>query len=173
MHPNPMWTDRPTRIASGVGHSQASLPDREIELVRESYARVEDRVVVMAIAFCERLFDVHPNLQHLFPRDDAAKRALAVSVLGFVVTNLGSTNRLRELLERMGTRGLLDGVTALEVDGIGRSFLATLCEFEGPRWTLDTAHAWAVAYAWTSAAIRRGARGRPSMRHESCGGIRE
>lgn len=151
---------RPTRISSGVVRRQSDLPPRDIELVHESYARIEDRSSAVAIAFCERLFDVHPELCQLFPRGDAPARALAVSLLGFVVTNLRSTDRLCELLERMGARGLLVEVSSSGVDDMGRSFLATLREFEGTSWTADTAHAWALTYAWAAAAVRRGARRR-------------
>ncbi len=159
-NPLPTQSDRPTRIASGVAQRQTGLSDREIELVGESYARFEERLVAMAISFCERLFVGHPDFRDLFPRGDAPKRALALSFFGFVVTNLRSADRLSELLEHMGARGLLDDVTALELDAVGRIFLATLREFEGPRWTVETAQAWALTYMWTSAAIRRGALGR-------------
>jgi len=159
----------PTRTSSSIERCQAGLSEAEIELVDESYSRLERRLPAMTIAFCESAFEVHPDLRTLFPRGDASQRVLAASFLGFVVTNLRSEGRLCELLERMGSRGLLDAVTALEAEHIGRSFLATLSEFEGSRWTMDTAHAWARAYAWTLATIRRGALGRPLARSESCG----
>jgi nitric oxide dioxygenase len=173
MHPNQLQTRTSTmRSSSSVEHRQAGLFESEIELVDESYFRVESRLPAMTIAFCERAFEVHPELRTLFPRGDASQRVLAASFLGFVVTNLRSEDRLCELLERMGSRGLLDGVTAFEVEDIGRSFLATLSEFEGSKWTMDTAHAWARVYMWTLAAIRRGARGRPLTQRESCGADR-
>jgi len=145
-------------MRTDVVRHQSGLPPREIALVEASYARLQHRLVPLSIAFCERLLATRPNLYRLFPIEDVEKRELAASFLGFVVTNLRSADRLGELLEHMGGRGLLNGLSAGGVDDIGRSLLATLSDVEGEQWTDDTSRAWAVTCAWTAAALRRGAR---------------
>lgn len=133
------------------------LPLRNIERVEASYARIAGRSRAMALAFYDELFQTMPTLRTLFPRDDLEQRQLALSFVGFVITNLRSVNRLVPLLERMGERGLLRDLSLEELDSIGKILLMVLREYEGPQWTVDTGHAWALAVAWTIAALRRGA----------------
>ena len=137
-------------------HLHVGLPVRTIALVEASYARIQYRLDELSLAFCERLTPAHPHLALVFPAEDVEKRQIATSFLGFVVTNLRSADRLGELLERMGRRGLLNGLSAGGVDDIGRSLLAALADLEGDQWQSDTARAWSLVCAWTSALLRRG-----------------
>jgi len=159
MQPNPLWTDtvNQKRTESGVRH--VALPFDAVLRVDASYARIEGRLPALTHAFWTRLLASQPSLSVQFPASDPDKRAVAASFFGFVVTNLRSTDTLRELLERMGRRGLLNKVQIADVDAIGKSLLATLREFEGASWTVDTAHAWALAVTWITTTIRHGANG--------------
>jgi hypothetical protein len=148
-------------LKSDTVRLHAAFPPVELELLEASHARIQNRLVPFSIAFCERLAIEHSTLRRLFPIGDAGKREAAVSFLRFVVANLRSTDLLGRVLEQMGARGLIDGLSATCIDDLGRTFLGTLSEFEDrDDWTIDTEHAWALAWVWASAAIRRGMRQR-------------
>jgi hemoglobin-like flavoprotein len=102
------------------------LPLHTIELLEASYARIEGRSRAMALAFYDELFLTAPTLRALFPRDDQEQRRLAVSFIGFVITNLRAVGRLVPLLERMGERGLLRDLTLEELDSIGKTLMLIL-----------------------------------------------
>ena len=133
------------------------LPLRTIELIEESYGRIEPRGRAIAIAFYDELFRAYPSLRPVFPRDDAEQRKVALSFIGFIVANLRSPSYLAPLVERMGMRGMLQDLTREEIEAIGRTFLLVLRMYESKLWTLETSHAWALAFAWTVAALHRGA----------------
>ncbi len=163
MQPNPLWTDKVNqhRTESGVRH--VALPSDDVLRVDESYARIEGRLPALTHVFWTRLLASQPSLAARFPPADRDKRDVAATFFRFVVTNLRSTDTLRVLLERMGRRGLLNGVQIVEVDAIGRCLLATLREFEGSSWTVDTAHAWALTITWITTTIRHGASGNSAL----------
>jgi hemoglobin-like flavoprotein len=138
-----------------------NLPHIEIALIDESYARLEPHLAALTTAFWTCTTSTEPTL-HEALRGDPKQREVALSLFDFVATNLGSPEVLRELLERMGKRGLLEHVTSEHLDAIGRSLLRTLRDFEGARWTVDTAHAWALAFTWAVHVVRRGDQDRRS-----------
>lgn len=119
--------------------------------------RIEPRSRAIAIAFYDELFRAQPTLRPVFPRGDADQRKVALSFIGFIVANLRSPTYLAQLVERMGMRGMLQDLTREEIEAIGRTFLLVLRAYEGKQWTLETSHAWALAFAWVVAALHRGA----------------
>ncbi len=135
----------------------ARIPLRAVELVDESYARLTPLLEGVASAFWERVDAATPSLERIFPVSDTDKRDVALSVFRFIIQNLRSTETLSRLLEKMGGRGLLRGVSSAEVDVVGKALLTSLRDYDRA-WDLETAHGWAVAYTWTLAAVRRGAR---------------
>ncbi len=146
----------PAPATSEVRLRTHPLPEDAVSLVLASYARLEDRLRAGAIAFYEYVFDAAPALRSRFPRDDADQRQIALSFVGFVMANLCSPQHLFPLLEHMAQRGFARGTSAESFDAIGRALLAALRELEGPNWTVDTAHGWAVTYVWVTTAIRQG-----------------
>lgn len=131
-------------------------------LVSESFARVHPRASAFTVAFFSRLHAEVPRFRVVFPSKDAAKRALAKEVFDLVVASLHSGDELRQLLERMGRRGLLDGSSEREITAIGSCLLATLADFD-VQWSDEIAYAWASIYRWAADAVRRGAVARRSI----------
>lgn len=138
------------------------LPLEMVHAIEESYERLDARPSV-ATMFYDELFRIRPSLRSCFPRMDLAQRDVTRSFIGFVIANLRSPVQLRKLLERMGERGMLVGISRDDVNAIGRALLLTLRDLEGERWTRDLAHAWAMGFTWVVSAIRRGALSRASL----------
>jgi hemoglobin-like flavoprotein len=134
-----------------------AVPVADVALVAGSYRRVEDRGSAASVAFFTRVHEASPRLRRIFPHDDLDKRALAREMFDLVALHLDAQSELQSLLERMGRRGLLDGVSVHEVGAISAALLTTLREFD-TAWSDDVERAWATVFAWVLAALRRGAR---------------
>jgi hemoglobin-like flavoprotein len=135
--------------------SSEALDDRHVSRVLASYARLESRGSAATLAFFMRMQRGSARVQRAFKHDDVDQRTLAKEVFDVVVGHLESPRELRSLLERLGRRGLVDTVSASDIDAIGAALVATLAEFDDA-WSSDVELAWNAAWTWAVAAVRRG-----------------
>jgi hemoglobin-like flavoprotein len=140
---------------------QGGLADKDVALVDASYRRLGTRGPAVSVAFFVRLHEAVPRLRRVFAHDEWEKRAVAKDLFDLVVGHLHAQSDLSALLERLGKRRLLDGVSAREVTAIGSCMLATLSEFDDA-WSPEVERAWATIFVWASVAVRRGDRMRRS-----------
>lgn len=131
------------------------LDDRDVARVIASYRRIEDRAPAAALAFFVRVQRGSTRVRRAFRSDDVDQRTLAKEVFDVVVGNLGSSRELRALLERMGRRGLVDNVSAGDIDALGAALVATLREFDDA-WSAEVEQAWNAVFVWAVGAVRRG-----------------
>jgi hemoglobin-like flavoprotein len=135
--------------------SSEALDERLVARALASYRRIEDRASAVSFAFFMRVQVGSPRVRRIFKHDDAEQRTLAKEVFEVVALHLESPRELRYLLERMGRRGLVDAVSASDIDAIGAALITTLAEFD-ESWSSDVEHAWSSIWIWTVAAVRRG-----------------
>ena len=135
--------------------SSEALDERDVTRVLASYGRIEDRSSAAARAFFVGIQRGSLRVRRVFKYDDLDQRTLAKEVFDVVVGHLESPRELRSLLERMGRRGLVDTVSAGDIDAIGATLVATLRDFD-EGWTSDVEHAWNAVWIWAVAAVRRG-----------------
>lgn len=133
---------------------EQTLPLALVERVEQSYRKHADRVRSLTGVFFEEVFRIRPGLRSRF-RVDASLREITDTFLGFVITNLRS-RELSPLLEHMGQRGMLVGLSRDDLDAFGRAMLYMLRDLEGPGWSRETANAWAVLFTWVITAMRKG-----------------
>jgi len=137
--------------------SGGAIPATDAALAVASYRRVEERGSAASVAFFARVHGASSRLRRMFPHDDLDKRSLAREMFDLVALHLEAQAELQSLLERMGRRGLLDGVSVQEVGAISASLLTTLREFDNG-WSHDVERAWATVFAWVLGTLRRGER---------------
>ncbi len=145
------------------GDTRTIFEQADVALVSRSYERIAPRSAALAVSFFTRLHETQPRLRRFFPFDDVDARAVAKELFELVVVQLRSGAQVSWLLERMGRRGLIEGIGAGDVNGIGVCLVAALAEFDAS-WTTETARAWTNVYEWASAAVRRGAETRRALR---------
>jgi serine/threonine protein kinase/pimeloyl-ACP methyl ester carboxylesterase len=124
--------------------------------IKDSFARIGQRVEGLVVRFYDRLFAQAPQLRALFPADLRAQRVKLASALRVVVQHLHAPERLDPMLEELGRKHAGYGVTQEHFDVFGEALIAVLAEMEGEAWDPVVEQAWAAVYVQAAAAMRRG-----------------
>jgi hemoglobin-like flavoprotein len=123
----------------------------QIQLVKDSFVRIEAIRDQAAALFYERLFELEPALRPLFKRDMAAQRAKLMAALGAVVGSLDLLENVLPLVRQLGCRHGAYGVRPEHYATVGEALIRTLAQALGPDFTSETRRAWTDAYghlAW-------------------------
>jgi hemoglobin-like flavoprotein len=123
------------------------MTPRQIELVRESFARVQPIADVAATIFYDRLFALDPEVRQLFRATDmAGQRKALMQTLAVVVAGLDRLDGLVPAVEALGRRHAGYGVSPEDFETVGAALLETLEVGLKPDFTSETREAWATAY---------------------------
>jgi hemoglobin-like flavoprotein len=123
------------------------MTPRQIELVRESFARVAPIADVAATIFYDRLFTLDPDVRRLFAATDMAEqRKKLMQTLAVVVANLDRLEAVVPAVEALGRRHAGYGISATDFETVGAALLDTLEIGLKPDFTTETRDAWATAY---------------------------
>jgi hemoglobin-like flavoprotein len=137
--------------SDGVG----AMTPQQMQLVKDSFAKVVAIKAEAAALFYHRLFELDPSLRPLFKSDIAARGAKLMAALGGVVASL---DRLDDVLPvvrkaRPPARGLRRPARPLR--DRWRRLIWTLEQSLGPDFPRETRRAWTDAYvhlAWAMVA---------------------
>src|SRR5215831_13491440 len=77
---------------------------REIELVQESFAKVQPIAVEAARLFYQRLFEIDPLLRPMFRGDIEEQGRKLMQIIGVAVSSLRQWDKIRPAVEEMGQR---------------------------------------------------------------------
>ncbi|HEU4410760.1 MAG TPA: alpha/beta fold hydrolase [Polyangiaceae bacterium] len=146
--------------------------EREASLVRASLERAAGRPGFVA-TFYARLFERHPSLRALFPPDLGPQARKLGEALQLAVAGLRDADRLRPLLEDLGARHVLYGVSEGQLDCVRAVLLEWLEEVEGEAMTDELRAAWARAWRAIDEPFRSGLRraARPAEATEATGAL--
>lgn len=134
-----------------------SVSRRQSALIRESFARLLDRLEPASVAFYEALFAREPAFRAMF-RDDLAGQGMKfMTTLGYVVENIDRPEALGDKFEELGRVHAMIGVRAAHFAPMGEALVDTLRAELGATFTDEVEEAWRAAYAELSErVIRRG-----------------
>ena len=128
------------------------------QLVIDSWTALAPKRDAIGAIFYRRLFEIDPDLQHLFAHvqmDDQMKKL--VSMLDLVVHWIDLPERLVPVLKQLGERHTKYGVREEHYSKVGTALLGTLEEGLGNGFTPDVRSAWTEAFVLISSLMRRGA----------------
>lgn len=135
----------PVREAQGAADSETRMLEREIELVRDSYARLEEPLA-FGRRFYAHLFAARPDVRRLFPADLDAQVRKLVDMLGAIVNALDEPARLHDQFATLGRRHAGYGVDEEDYDDVGAALLKALRESFGGAFTGELEAAWGEVY---------------------------
>lgn len=122
------------------------MTPEHIALVKSSFAQVEPLGTRLGLAFYHELFDLDPDLRHLFPPDLEAQAAQFVAALALAVRSLDDLGPLMERLRTLGRRHGACGVEPEDFHTARCALLATLHAALGEALTPAVRDAWKAAY---------------------------
>jgi hemoglobin-like flavoprotein len=119
----------------------------QIELIRDSWAKVEPIAGLAATLFYDRLFELDPRARRLFRHTDlAAQGKVLMQTLAVVVKGLDKLDTIAPAVGALGRRHAGYGVQPGDYDTVGVALLWTLERGIGAGFDAATRDAWAEAY---------------------------
>lgn len=123
-----------------------SLTPTQIDLVKTSFASVEPIADTAAALFYNRLFELNPNLRHLFKRDISEQGRMLMQMIAIAVRGLDHLDTIVPAVKALGERHAGYGVKADDYNTVGAAFLWTLEQGLGDGFTPEVREAWTAVY---------------------------
>jgi nitric oxide dioxygenase len=132
--------------------------ERQLELVRDSFAELRKDPRPRFVEFYEAFFRRAPELRSMFREDDLGGQGMRfMSTLGVIVDDLNRPEALEDRLTELGQAHRAMGVKAAHFEPMGAALLETLENTLGADFTPEARAAWEAAYAQVAdEIIRRG-----------------
>ena len=122
------------------------LDDAQINLVQESFAKVETGAADAAAIFYGRLFGIAPDLKPLFKGDMTAQGRKLMTMIKTALNGLDDPGALIPALEDLGRRHAGYGVKDANYATFGEAWSWMLEQRLGDDFTLETRGAWSTVY---------------------------
>jgi hemoglobin-like flavoprotein len=134
---------------------------RQRAFVRSSWDLMRPVAVHVADLFYDRLVELDPSLEELFPDDPDTQRPRFMKAVAASVSGLDDIEALRPMLNELGRRHAADGVREGHYVTIGKALIWTFEQSLAEDFTAPVKDAWSALYAQLSSALIQGAQSRP------------
>ena len=130
------------------------MSPQQVSLVQTSWQQVVPIADTAAGLFYGRLFELDPELRHLFKSDLSEQGRKLTTMLNTVVSKLDSLGDIVPAVQDLGRRHVAYGVEAQHYDTVGAALLWTLGTGLGDAFTPEVKEAWTVAYTTLAGAMK-------------------
>jgi hemoglobin-like flavoprotein len=131
------------------------MTNEQKELVQSSFRQVQPIAEVAAQLFYGRLFEIDPQLRHLFTTDLQEQGRKLMHMMGVAVKGLDQLNELLPALHFLGSKHLAYGVQAKHYDTVGEALIWTLEQGLGDAFTLEVKESWIAVYQLLAEAMQQ------------------
>jgi hemoglobin-like flavoprotein len=107
----------------------------------------------VAALFYDRLFELDPSIEPLFPHDLSVQGPQLMRALGLALNGLRDLERTRPFLQELGRRHVAYGVRAGHYVTLGHALLWTFEQSLTEDFTPRVKEAWAAVYGVLSSAM--------------------
>lgn len=122
-------------------------------LVQDSFQQVAPISELAASLFYGRLFELNPQLRHLFKGDLQEQGRKLMQMLAVVVKGLDRLDELVVAAQALGQRHVAYGVKDEDYEAVGAALLWTLAKGLGAAFTPEVKEAWVAAYKLLTASM--------------------
>lgn len=129
------------------------ITSRQVDLVCDSAAAVDDILEDFAAAFYTRLFRVRPDFQPMFSTDPVVQASKLAMELRRIVSALRDPVRFQRQVRTLGARHGQYGVEAEHYGATGQVLLDTFEQELGAVFTPELHDAWAAAWGTIAAVM--------------------
>ncbi len=123
-----------------------TLTAARIDLIRDSFHRLQPDVAAASRLFYHRLFEIAPEFRAMFRSDMDGQGMRFMSTLGVIVQHLDDPQALRPYLERLAQGHAAYGVKPEHFQPMGQALILTMQEIIGEDFPEGAATAWEAAY---------------------------
>src|SRR5262245_38263807 len=127
-------------------------------LVQNSFASIASIGDDAVSLFYVRLFELDPSLRRMFPEDVSKQRRKLLQMPTAAVKGLDHLDQLVPVVQDLGRRHAVYGVTDAHYDTVGAALLWTLEKGLGSAFTYETKEAWKAVYGLLATTMREAAR---------------
>ena len=135
------------------------MNQKQIQLVKQSWSYVITRSDEAGELFYSRLFEVAPDLKHLFSEDIKTQARKLMSMVTLIVSKLDKLDMITTDIKSLASRHGRYGAKKEHYAVVGECLVWTLkAGLEGQnRWSEETEEAWLAVYKILSNAMTEGA----------------
>ena len=126
---------------------------RQRLLIRNSWELMRPMAIHVADLFYDRLFELDPSLEELFPEDLEVQRVRFINAVGAAVGALDDLQQLLPAVYELGRRQQAEGVSDGHYVTVGKSLLWTFEQTLAEDFTPPVKDAWAALYAQLSSVL--------------------
>ena len=123
------------------------VSERDIEIVRSDWEKVELIADTAATLLYDRLFSLDPGIRLLFPLDLEEQKLKVLRMLGASIYGLSDPEVLIPILHLLGRKHFAFGVRAQDYDTLAEALLWTLQRGLGDAFDASHEVAWKRVYA--------------------------
>lgn len=139
-----------------IGETNLMRPD-QIACIREAFDRLWPVNRRFADLFYARLFELDPTARTLFRGDLEGLKTKLLSMLATIVGAADRPEIFDSVVEDLGRRHALFGVTPAQYSAVGEALIWSLGEALGPALTRSRREAWSDFYKVVQLSMLRGA----------------
>ena len=130
------------------------MTPEQIELVQNSWKKVEPISVMAAELFYSKLFELNPDYKNLFKEDMTKQGRKLMDMINMVVNSLAYPEAILPAIKSSGKRHAHYGVEDSDYDVVGEAFIWTLRIGLGNDFTDEVKQAWIEAYTFLSKTMK-------------------
>jgi len=134
------------------------MNQRQIELVRASFAKLPQDAEAVGTLFYALLFKIDPELKPLFRGDMGRQSQLLVTMIASAVENLDRLELVLSAVRELGRRHAGYGVKEADYDTVETALLLTLAQALGNEFTAEVRQAWITCYRTLADVMKTAAR---------------
>ncbi len=135
------------------------MTNDQINLVKESFKKIEPLAEEAAVLFYARLFKLDPSLRPLFKTDIREQGLKLMQMLRLVVESFDHLDGLVPELHSLGSRHVTYGAKDDHYETVGAALLWTFERALRPNYTAEIGEAWTEAYRVIAQAMKDGSHG--------------
>jgi hemoglobin-like flavoprotein len=133
------------------------MTPEQIQLLRETFRRVEEKADIAALVFYRNLFQIAPELRAMFNTSIEVQARKLMDSLRHTVATLEQPEVLVPVLEGLGRRHLSYGTKSEHYAIVAQAMMQMLAEVLGQRFTPAVSAAWEEALTFVATVMQRGA----------------
>ena len=123
-----------------------AITQRQIQLIQQSFAKVEPISDKAAEIFYNKLFEYEPSVRPMFKSNMQNQGRKLMSTLKVAVKALDDLDGLVPVLQKMAVKHVEYGVRAEHYTPVGNALLYALKVGLGEDWTPEQRQAWVEVY---------------------------